>query len=439
MTDVEHYRKWCHIFPRPTTDFNDCDEQKDSSSSPSSSTFLKEPLPPSCAPSTSWLSLCKTPDFQGGYSNIYCCLLPSPNFGKNEKQDTTMLRCIVKKTNIQVETESELNDFHITTKEEESRAEQKQKKKQKCIEYIAMGEIRILHHLRQHSLAKQLQQHYLLQKEFSLTTPHLWYWWKDTPTSVSIAMEDCGSMSLFDLVERLQFQPLPLDTIKHISRQLVFDLLHCHRMGVYHLDVKPENVVVKIAKNFSYLPNQIHVSLIDFGLAILYPYSTNDFVRGGLISSLRSKTVLELESLYHIREPWCRRWCGSTAYLPPEIAETRPFAPALCDTWTLGMTIWVMLFGNLPIENDAIVFGEGKTTTATTTDGIDCMRNCLMVKARTRRQSCVYQGFSRLKLPYQVDDDDVEDLLHGLLQRDVRARWSIFDVLAHPWFITMNI
>lgn len=87
---------------------------------------------------------------------------------------------------------------------------------------------------------------------------------------------------------------------------------HCHENGVYHRDVKSENVLVS---------NEGHLYLCDFGLAAV------DSGPGGL------------EGLV-----------GSLCYAAPEVLAGKRYAGAPCDVWSLGVLLYTMVCCEFPFE-----------------------------------------------------------------------------------------
>ena len=100
---------------------------------------------------------------------------------------------------------------------------------------------------------------------------------------------------------------LPEYVVQHYGKQLIDALVYCHKMGVSHRDVKPDNLL---------LTEEWDIKLCDFGL-----------------SSIKS-----LEDTY----------CGTPDYAPPEVIARIPYDPMLADTWSYGVTLYAMFMGMLP-------------------------------------------------------------------------------------------
>ena len=118
------------------------------------------------------------------------------------------------------------------------------------------------------------------------------------------------------LAELLSQGPLPRPLIRQISGDLAKALAAAHRSGIFHLDVKPSNVMV-----YSYGTKDQHVTLIDFGIAKLKNSGSPQF------------------------------FGGSLNYIAPEQAQ---LPSAKCDIYSLGLLIFEMLTGRFPSSSRSI-------------------------------------------------------------------------------------
>ena len=100
--------------------------------------------------------------------------------------------------------------------------------------------------------------------------------------------------------------------VKGIFSQMVQGLLHCHKMGVAHMDIKLENIM---------LDEKSNAKLIDFGLCEILSGTTKQF---------------------------CSRFAGSPDYACPEVLMRQPFAPEKADVWSLGVVLYILLTGEIP-------------------------------------------------------------------------------------------
>lgn len=116
-----------------------------------------------------------------------------------------------------------------------------------------------------------------------------------------------------------QFEPIYDETqIQGFISDIAHGLLYLHQKDIAHRDVKPSNIL---------LDEHRQCVLIDFGSAMQHP-------------KLRKDTV------------------GTFPFLPPEALTGEPYCPILADVWALGITMYVLLFHQLPYQHEtpAILF-----------------------------------------------------------------------------------
>lgn len=109
-------------------------------------------------------------------------------------------------------------------------------------------------------------------------------------------------------------QPIGLEELREIARQIASALAAAHDAGIVHRDVKPENIMVR---------EDGVVKILDFGVArrsSSSPSSDETFTRGVV---------------------------GTVAYMAPEQLEDRPLDGA-CDAFALGIILYEMLTGRHP-------------------------------------------------------------------------------------------
>ena len=172
-----------------------------------------------------------------------------------------------------------------------------------------------------------------------------------------------------DLFEKIASQQ---KFIKGEAVSLIEELLralnHCHHLGIIHRDIKPENIVYS---------NDGTLKLIDFGLAIKEKsYSVKGIV-------------------------------GSQHYIAPEIVKGGLFTTA-CDIWSLGVVMYVLLCGFLPIV--------GNSTEE------------------------IFENVKSFKTPDFTDkvwkpiSNEAKDLLTKLMDPNHKTRITAEEALEHPWF-----
>jgi 5'-AMP-activated protein kinase catalytic alpha subunit len=99
-------------------------------------------------------------------------------------------------------------------------------------------------------------------------------------------------------------------------QQLIDAVGYCHSRGVYHRDLKLENVLLDAKGN---------VKISDFGLSALPQHCRAD----GLLHTT----------------------CGSPNYVAPEVIADRGYHGATADVWSCGVILFVLLTGWLPFED----------------------------------------------------------------------------------------
>ncbi|CAA3030435.1 CBL-interacting serine threonine- kinase 1-like [Olea europaea subsp. europaea] len=103
---------------------------------------------------------------------------------------------------------------------------------------------------------------------------------------------------------------------RKLFHQLIDGVSYCHNNGVFHRDLKLENVLIDAKRN---------VKITDFGLSALPQHLRED----GLLHTT----------------------CGSPNYVAPEILSNRGYNGATSDTWSCGVILYVILTGYLPFDD----------------------------------------------------------------------------------------
>ncbi|XP_041000063.1 CBL-interacting serine/threonine-protein kinase 1-like [Juglans microcarpa x Juglans regia] len=103
---------------------------------------------------------------------------------------------------------------------------------------------------------------------------------------------------------------------RKLFQQLVDGVSYCHTKGVFHRDLKLENVLVDAGGN---------LKISDFGLSALPQHFRGD----GLLHTT----------------------CGSPNYVAPEILANRGYDGATSDIWSCGVILYVILTGYLPFDD----------------------------------------------------------------------------------------
>ncbi len=99
---------------------------------------------------------------------------------------------------------------------------------------------------------------------------------------------------------------------KIIFRQIFEAMDYIHKLGIAHRDIKLENILIK--KNYE-------IKIIDFGFGMYNPEN-------------------KLEKFF----------CGTPNYMPPEIAEKKPYIGQLADMWSLGILVYKIFCADFPFK-----------------------------------------------------------------------------------------
>ncbi|CAN6200340.1 unnamed protein product [Urochloa humidicola] len=136
-------------------------------------------------------------------------------------------------------------------------------------------------------------------------------------TRIYIVLEFIMGGELLDIVATSG--KLKEDEARRYFQQLINAVDYCHSRGVYHRDLKLENLLLDINGN---------LKISDFGLSAISDQVKND----GLLHTT----------------------CGTPNYVAPEVIDDKGYDGALADLWSCGVILFVLLAGYLPFEDDNI-------------------------------------------------------------------------------------
>jgi len=180
--------------------------------------------------------------------------------------------------------------------------------------------------------------------------------------------------NLYTYLESRDFKAMREHHVKRIMKQLVDALIYCHQNKVCHRDLKLENILYSHKKR--------QANLIDFGLCAINSSSCADL---------------------------CSNWCGSPDYVCPEILIQQPYSGCLSDVWSLGVILYVLLFGQMPFNFKeryyALHHGDGHPQVEFPSDK---------------------------DIPHRVSDS-AKDLIRKMLTVDPRKRISMEEIPHHKW------
>ncbi|XP_020247588.1 serine/threonine-protein kinase SAPK7-like isoform X3 [Asparagus officinalis] len=164
------------------------------------------------------------------------------------------------------------------------------------------------------------------------------------------------------------------DEARYFFQQLICGVSYCHFMQICHRDLKLENTLL----DGSPAPR---LKICDFG-----------YSKSSVLHSRPKSTV------------------GTPAYIAPEVLSRREYDGKLADVWSCGVTLYVMLVGAYPFEDQ------------------DDPKN--FRKTIGRIMSVQY------KIPdYVRISQDCRQLLSRIFVANPMRRISIREIRNHPWFL----
>ncbi|XP_073029909.1 CBL-interacting serine/threonine-protein kinase 1-like [Primulina eburnea] len=180
---------------------------------------------------------------------------------------------------------------------------------------------------------------------------------------------------------------------RKLFQQLIDGVSYCHNKGVFHRDLKLENVLIDANGN---------IKITDFGLSALPQHFRND----GLLHTT----------------------CGSPNYVAPEILSNRGYDGAASDTWSCGVILYVILTGYLPFDdrNLAVLYqkimkGEAHIPTWLSLGVRNLIKRILDPNPRTRITRDEIKENDWFKLDYTPLDPTEEENENACTDDDVSS------------------
>lgn len=103
-----------------------------------------------------------------------------------------------------------------------------------------------------------------------------------------------------------------------LQRQIIEAVLELKSLGIYHLDLKEENILLDLDTK--------KIKLIDFG---------------------NSDYVLPADKKF--------KYIGTKSYAPPEWIKTGYYNGEYATIWSLGILFYTLVYDKLPFEDDAAI------------------------------------------------------------------------------------
>ncbi|XP_023518648.1 CBL-interacting serine/threonine-protein kinase 12-like [Cucurbita pepo subsp. pepo] len=138
-----------------------------------------------------------------------------------------------------------------------------------------------------------------------------------TKAKIYFVMEYVRGGELFKKVSKGRLKE---EVARKYFQQLISAVAFCHARGVFHRDLKPENLL---------LDENGNLKVSDFGLS-----AVSDQIRQ--------------DGLFHT-------FCGTPAYVAPEVLTRKGYEAAKVDIWSCGVILFVLMAGYLPFHDQNIM------------------------------------------------------------------------------------
>jgi serine/threonine protein kinase len=234
-----------------------------------------------------------------------------------------------------------------------------------------------------------------------------------------LVTEYCSGGDLFEYLSRKSC-PLEEEKARYIVAEILLALEHIHSHGVVYRDLKLENVL---------LDNDGHIRIADFGLSKILRRRGFDSSAIAEMQSLDENAVIAVSAAsaqaggdavsVNSRAAqssglnWQRTdtFCGTREYVAPEMLSNKPYGTSV-DVWAYGILLYEILCGRTPFFS--------------------------------RQRDEIYERIEKAHVFYPKGmSADVQDLLTGLLQRNVDKRLGsgsegLDAIKKHAWFAEIN-
>ncbi|XP_009795417.1 CBL-interacting serine/threonine-protein kinase 12-like [Nicotiana sylvestris] len=138
-----------------------------------------------------------------------------------------------------------------------------------------------------------------------------------TKAKIYFVMEYVKGGELFNKVAKGRLKE---EVARKYFQQLISAVAFCHARGVYHRDLKPENIL---------LDEDGNVKVSDFGLSAI-------------------SEQIKQDGLFHT-------FCGTPAYVAPEVLGRKGYDGAKVDIWSCGVILFVLMAGYLPFHDQNVM------------------------------------------------------------------------------------
>ena len=222
-----------------------------------------------------------------------------------------------------------------------------------------------------------------------------------------LLFEQATNGDLFQIISKSK-AGLPEIVCRTYFHQLFDALKHLHSRGIYHRDIKVENLL---------LDQNFNLKLADFGLAYLSKEHTTE-------ASKEKSSFFPFPSFPFplVGEKKKEDYSvvgdvGTTPYAAPEIFTDKYYLGSAVDIWSSGCALFVMLLGCPPFVKP--------------------------VRSQCHLFDCIVDGqystFWSIQDEKNILSSDVKSLLECIFQPDPRNRITVPKVLEQEWMIKYKI
>ena len=192
---------------------------------------------------------------------------------------------------------------------------------------------------------------------------------------IYIIMEYCSGGDLLSYFEYHEYE-LPESKVCEIIHKLSMAIYYLHSYGIVHRDLKPENILM------TDISDTADIRLLDFGL---------------------SKIIGNEEK--------CTEPYGTLSFVAPEVLQGKPYDKSV-DLWSIGIITFLLLCGYLPFDDK---HSEREIARQTIQDPVPYEKK-------------IWDKYS----------PEAKAFVDGLLQKKPEKRYTIKEVLEHPWIKKMD-
>ena len=177
--------------------------------------------------------------------------------------------------------------------------------------------------------------------------------------SVYMVLEMCKKGVIMRVGVEEKADPYDEESCRCWFRDLILGIEYLHAQGVIHRDIKPDNLL---------LTDDDVLKIVDFGVSEMFE---------------KQSEMLTAKS------------AGSPAFLPPElcIAKHGDVSGKAADVWSMGVTLYCLMFGQLPFQNTGV----------------------LQLYESIQKDDANIDGYTGL-------NETFKDLMHKLLEKDPSRR-----------------